>query len=58
LKTGPYRTYQQLVNDGGYTADDAQLPAINALDNLWHQLHKKSTRPGGGNAGDPGRANR
>jgi cell division protein ZapE len=41
LKTGPYRTYQQLVNDGGYTADDAQLPAINALDNLWHQLQKK-----------------
>jgi len=45
LKPGPYNAYQQLVNDGGYTADAAQVPAVQALDSLWHQLQKKHSPP-------------
>jgi cell division protein ZapE len=45
LKPGPYSTYQHLISSGEYTADPDQLPAVQALDALWQQLHNRQSPP-------------
>jgi cell division protein ZapE len=41
LKSDPHSVYQHLVSDGGYSRDAAQLPAIQALNELWRQLQSR-----------------
>jgi len=38
VSVSPLIRYQQLVENGAYTHDPAQLAAIEALDELWHEL--------------------
>jgi cell division protein ZapE len=39
----PLDRYQQLIDSGAFSADPQQLPAIQALDELWHALQQTQT---------------
>jgi cell division protein ZapE len=44
MRQSPLVLYQQLIDGGAFDSDPDQLPAIHALDDLWHALrHRQST---------------
>ena len=44
MRHSPLVLYQQLIDAGAFSSDPDQLPAIQALDDLWHQLrHSQHT---------------
>jgi cell division protein ZapE len=40
VRQSPLARYQQLIDSGAFSADPQQLPAVRALDELWHVLQR------------------